>query len=118
MRVCYITDETDERMKQQGWYDGNPNWQFLAERRTKTAETITLELNAPIDLSTLAKVNYDTKAGLYTALFVGGEKSATLRCTDEVADFLLNNLREPGTWRGRTEKGILVDVVLISYHRN
>jgi len=76
-------------------------------------DAIVAALNTPIELSSVVKVQYDTKAAMYLGTFSGQEKTATLKLTDEVAEFLTANLRVYGSWSGRFDKGILVDVNLL-----
>jgi hypothetical protein len=51
---------------------------------------------------------YHAKAQLYTDKFTMGEKSMTPRCTDEVAGFIMENLRKAGSRaaaQGQTGRG-------------
>ncbi len=74
------------------------------------AERIQDELNTPIELGFLAKVNYDTKTDRYVAVFEGQEKTAQIRVSEDVAEFLITNLRSGGGyWCGRMDKATLVD---------
>jgi hypothetical protein len=112
MRIVYITAETDAQIDRTQFKDGD--WQSVANARERKAREITAGLNAPIDLSTVVAVAHDAKSDRYTARFTGGEKTLTLKVTDEVAAFIAEHLRAGGSWRGRMEKGVLVDAYLIS----
>lgn len=83
-------------------------------------------LNAPASLCAVRGLQYDNKIGGYTATFTGmpapltGRRplpedaiGATLRVTNDVADFIAHNLRVRGTWVGRMDGGVLVDVYLL-----
>lgn len=80
----------------------------------RAALEIKASLNAPIDLPGLVKVAYDAKTDRYTATFSSSEKTAILKVTNDVACFLAEHLKTPGSWQGRLVGGVLVDVYVIS----
>lgn len=75
-----------------------------------------LRAEYPIYASLLLGVNYDTKTDRYVAkLGYIGEKSSTVKVSDDVAAFMLANIELRGGWYLKLEKGCAVDVVLYSY---
>ena len=107
MLVISISDASWARLKDRGIEDGT-----VAQMRGER-DGIIAAINCPIELSYVQKVAGDPKTDRYYATFIGGDKTAVLKCTDEVAAFLTTHLREHGSWVGRIEKGVLVHVCLL-----
>lgn len=75
-----------------------------------------IEATAPIELMYVKNVRYDTKTDRYLATFTSGDgqKSSTLKVSNEVAEFLTTNLHlGAGSWHGRMANGVLVDAYMI-----
>lgn len=104
MRIVKLGTEAHESL---------PSGNYKIEEYQVAASKIRSELNAPIDLSVCIKVTYDSKTDRYTATFNASDKTATLKVTNAVAEFLTTNLRQYGSMQGRMENGVLVDVYLI-----
>jgi hypothetical protein len=83
------------------------------ERVRTERDAIQASLNTPIELNYVAKVAYSDKTDRYMITFLTGDRTAMLKATPEVAEFVTAHLNETGTWMGRMEGGVLVDVNLI-----
>lgn len=112
MRIVKLTSETDAQVDRSQFAQGD--WKAVSEARQKKAQEVKDGLGAPIDLSAAVGVQHDVKSDRYQVKFAGGEKTLLLKCSDEVAQFVAEHLRLAGTWAGRMDKGVLVDVYLIT----
>jgi hypothetical protein len=102
MRIVYLQEETKAAKPA-----------TLAQAR-KIRERILASLNAPVVLHGIKNVTYEAHVHRYTASFGLGGRAVTLQTSDPVAEFLTEHMYEqPGSWRGRMEDGILVDVCFI-----
>ena len=85
-----------------------------SDERRVIHDRILEDLRCPLELSTFIKVVYDAKSDRYVAHFnLGNTKTAALKCTDEVAAFLIRHALAHGAWRGRMRDGELTWVVLV-----
>jgi hypothetical protein len=105
MRVAQISNEAHIECSKLGE-------KYTLQQYTSAAQAIQEAFNTPIELLYLSKITYDTKAAHYTATFTGSLKTATLKVSIEVGEFLTAHLRAPGIWYGRMYQGVLVDVNL------
>lgn len=101
MKIVHMTEEV--------YGKHNPK---TPEESKAIYDAVLAALNTPVELLTLKKVEYDKKSDRYSVTFSGGEKSLTLKATNEVVEFATANISNYGQWRGRLEAGVLVDVNL------
>jgi len=107
MRIVSMSTEAMAALPTDGPSEGRHGLYIAA------AQAIRNDLNAPVELLGVSKVNYLEKSDQYTVTFTGQERSVTLKATDEVAMFIAANIREHGCWQGRIEGGVLVDAYLV-----
>ena len=110
MRIVNLSSEADAILHAE-----NPGIAYTIENYKMAIAVVRGKLTTDIELSSLAGVEYDTKTDRYVARFGLSGKSTRLKCTNDVAEFLTRNLRTVGSWQGRMEKGVLVDVDLVGY---
>ncbi|HXA24416.1 MAG TPA: hypothetical protein VNW90_19185 [Acetobacteraceae bacterium] len=93
---------------------GEPKPATPEEGRAKHA-AILAGLNAPVYLGSLTGLEYDHKSDRYAASFAPGghNRKLVLKASNEVAQFLAENIAGLGYWQGRMEAGVLMDVFLI-----
>ena len=119
MRIVKLTDDVTARVALAYGLQppgGNPaaiqNWQ-------KAKDAVIKELNAPVDLGACRGVQHDNRTKVYSATFACGVAAgeapvtATVRLADDVAEFILANMRVSGRWMGRLQSGTLIDVYLL-----
>jgi hypothetical protein len=110
MRIVNQSSEALERIKDVPLTPGNERMHKYQD----AAAQIRAELNAPIELWRCDKIDYDTKTDRYVATFGhGNDKTAKVKATNAVAQFLITHYHEAGYWIGRMEDGTLVDAYLI-----
>jgi hypothetical protein len=112
MRIVNQATETDAKLT--GMAFPANDWEARSKARQAAAKAIVDALGAPIDLSRPAKVAHDAKTDRYQITWTVGDATLTLKATDEVAAFVAQHVRMAGTWIGRMEAGVLVDVYLIT----
>ena len=114
MKVISISQEAYELCNQRyGVSNPDGTRAYNMDQYRAAAEEIKVGLNTPIDLCYASKVTYDPKTDRYTVTFTGSDHTATLKATNAVAELVTTYLRQPGSWLGRMEEGVLVDANLL-----
>jgi hypothetical protein len=113
MRVVNIATETAAIADP--LHDTMPLAEWHLKRR-EISDKIIADLNCPINFSVLKSVRYNDKTDIYILSFEEGEKSVSVKCRSDVAQFIIENLSGPGYWRIALKNGECVDACRITYN--
>jgi hypothetical protein len=110
MRVINISAEAVDKIKDLP--DTTPSNDRM-HKYQKAYEEIKTSLDTPVYLAVATKVSYDQKTDRYVVTFGGREKVMILKATNDVTELVASHIHDGGSWYGRLENGVLVDVNLI-----
>lgn len=105
------TEEETQKLIDEGKRDGKPFTTYSEVLQQFREE---LYADHPVNLVTLPEVLYDVKHDRYAVRFRDSQRTHSVKCSEEVAQFILSNPRGK-LWGFKMEKGVITSVVAEEY---